>query len=487
MSARSHHGVVVAPAGHGKTHRVSEILASGVRCLVLTHTNVASAHVRDRADSHRGVRIETIDSLAKRLTESFPRIACLAEDPSWKEVRHGALKVLERPSIGQALLASYDQVLVDEFQDCCASQVLLIQRLAEIIPTLVLGDPMQSIFDALDRQEQALTWETKTQALPPLGTLATPWRWRNSPSHGQWVVNARTSLATGRTVALDATTTKLVTVPDQQGAFLSSLLAPMEGTVAIISGNASRPDKLGRIAKMHRWSNVEVVELARPKELETFANDWDTGKGLAAVLRLAKDCCSNCDKVPGYGTCLKNATAGQATRSRSELGKMVRDFPSNPTELGLRILRHIADNPQTGTYRPDLLSRARRCLLILANDPESSMRQALESVHGRIRAGATHRQRGPAVGTVLRLKGLEFDHVVIVDEHDINRPEEVYVAVSRARYTVTVVRTVDTPLRWFISARSLTGNQASACSVKSSAPAEVALRTDSSHGQLPLQ
>jgi len=45
------------------------------------------------------------------------------------------------------LFASYSRVIVDEYQDCDPDQHAVVCHLATILPTVVLGEPMQEIFN----------------------------------------------------------------------------------------------------------------------------------------------------------------------------------------------------------------------------------------------------------------------------------------------------------------------------------------------------
>ncbi len=74
-------GLIVAPAGCGKTYLISEALKyCSRRQLVLTHTHAGVKAIRDRMD-RLGVaptkfRVSTLDAFALRYATAFPR-ACL--------------------------------------------------------------------------------------------------------------------------------------------------------------------------------------------------------------------------------------------------------------------------------------------------------------------------------------------------------------------------------------------------------------------------
>lgn len=445
-------GVIVAPAGYGKTSRLIEGMANELRCLALTHTNVAVANIKRRRGTQPLSRVETIDSLARRLATAFPSISGTSEDAfDWPLIRAGATRALQRPAIRDAFARSYDQLLVDEYQDCSSGQVNLIKSIAAWMPTLVLGDPLQSLYDPIEKGTK-MSWEEKIQGWDTLETLDHPWRWEDNPQHQEWVVDARAAILSGGRVSLPGGTAAHLRIQDDRGSFLSDLIKSRPGRWAIIMGDSKRPQLLVDTAKRHRWISMEVAELSHPPELDRFAQSWDAGNEALAILEMAKTCISSCGKLTSFDTCMKNAKLGRPTRSNSSLAGKVADLQLQRTPAAaLSLLRAIETDPATGTYRPGLLSLCKRSLRALRDVPEEGMADAIKAVQTQERAGVERPRSGPVVGSVLRLKGLEFDHVAIVDPECFSTPEEVYVAVSRARASCTVVTTADHQMRWFSS------------------------------------
>ena len=113
-------GLVVAPAGCGKTHLIVETLkrhTCGKPTLVLTHTNAGVAALRGRLD-RGGVlpsayRLATIDGWAIRIISTFPKQAGL--DPNllnlanpranYPSIRDAALSLLKAGHINDVLAA----------------------------------------------------------------------------------------------------------------------------------------------------------------------------------------------------------------------------------------------------------------------------------------------------------------------------------------------------------------------------------------------
>src|SRR5690606_4714906 len=65
----------------------------------------------------------------------------------WEQLYRGATRALQVGAIRQVVAASYDRILVDEYQDCNLLQHDLVRALSSIVPTVVFGDPMQGIFE----------------------------------------------------------------------------------------------------------------------------------------------------------------------------------------------------------------------------------------------------------------------------------------------------------------------------------------------------
>ncbi|MED5705207.1 UvrD-helicase domain-containing protein, partial [Enterobacter hormaechei] len=75
--------------------------------------------------------------------------------------------------VSEVLKASYAHLIVDEYQDCSVPQHYIVYFLSLILPTCVLGDPMQAIFGF--RGNALADWNQHVCAhFPVVGELATP-------------------------------------------------------------------------------------------------------------------------------------------------------------------------------------------------------------------------------------------------------------------------------------------------------------------------
>jgi DNA helicase-2/ATP-dependent DNA helicase PcrA len=149
---------VTAPAGCGKTELIKDWLSnydSAKPVLILTHTNAGVTALRQRLERARiswsSYRLSTIDGWAIRLVSMFPARSGLPSEAvkskiDYPEVRNATMRLLEGRHIDELLRSSYHRIVVDEYQDCSVAQHKLICQAAEVVPAVLLGDPMQAIF-----------------------------------------------------------------------------------------------------------------------------------------------------------------------------------------------------------------------------------------------------------------------------------------------------------------------------------------------------
>ncbi|MGH6641273.1 MAG: UvrD-helicase domain-containing protein, partial [Bradyrhizobium sp.] len=211
-------GTVTAPAGCGKTHLIAETLKhhSGPKpILVLTHTNAGVAALRGRLDKAgvpaRAYRLSTIDGWAMRLIGTFPERS--GADPAilrlsnpkadYPAIRDAAWKFLKAGHVQNLLIASYARLIVDEYQDCSIPQHAIVYYAASVLPTCVLGDPMQAIFGW--QGNELADWNNHVcRHFPLAGELDIPWRWRNAGTEdfGRWLLDVRQKLKDGHPIDL---------------------------------------------------------------------------------------------------------------------------------------------------------------------------------------------------------------------------------------------------------------------------------------------
>ncbi len=174
--------MLIAPAGYGKTHAIAECLKyTNGKQLILTHTHAGVASIKDKIKKSdiepTAYSIETISSFAQKYSHAF----YTGEDMPDQEAKEyhafvvkKAKEILISPTVKRVLAASYAGLFVDEYQDCTKDQHSMISALSVVLPTHILGDPMQGIFDF---NGDAVDFETDLDEFNKFQELSIPHRW----------------------------------------------------------------------------------------------------------------------------------------------------------------------------------------------------------------------------------------------------------------------------------------------------------------------
>ena len=451
-------GMVTAPAGCGKTQLIVRALAAhngSKPILLLTHTNAGVAALRARLDRigvlHRAYRLSTIDGWAIRLITSFPGRS--GHDPNilqlttptrdYPEIRNAAKKLLESGHVNTILKASYAHLIVDEYQDCSVPQHLIVYFLSLILPTCVLGDPMQAIFGF--RGNALADWGQQVCThFPVMAELDTPWRWRNAGAEalGQWLLEARRLLVAGQSVDLrtgpPGHVTWIQTVPpnDYPQRLAAARTPPptADGRVLVIADCRNRSIQQKFASCTPGASTVEAVDL---QDLITFGNTFEvlSQGALAQLLELAQSVMTNV-KVTELTRRLDSLNRGTAKNPPSMLERCALMFQRTPSiATAATLLSELSAMPNVRVHRPAILYGVLKALrgastgtLSLA---ESSVRMREENrLLGR-------RLPKRAVGSTLLLKGLEAEVAVVLNTEGMS-PQHLYVAMTRGSMKLVV-------------------------------------------------
>lgn len=445
---------VAAAAGCGKTHLISEAVCrhGSRRDLVLTHTHAGVDALRRRMHSLRngasGFAVETIAGWALRYASAFPQTSGLRSPlpktpDEWNSVYEAAHNLLVREPIREVLRASYSGAYVDEYQDCTLQQHGLVLAIAEVIPTRILGDPLQGIFDF--GQNRPVDWDRDIRpSFAELPALTRPWRWEaKNPELGQWLASVRQDLLQGRPVNLTGAPIRWERLPatkqivGQVGVCLE-IARQAQGTVVAIYG---MPQQCHFVASRLK-SLYQCVEPIEAPDLFRSGGAIEAAHGparAAAVIDFASKCMTR------VGTALRRVRdayqAGGIPRTRARqlfavheaLRRVVEDDSFSTVIAALERIQSIT---QAVMYRRELFEEMIRGLRATFANSNESLQDALWVVRNRTRA-AGRRLGRCVVGTTLLVKGLEFDHAVILDA-DAMDAKDLYVALTRAARSLTV-------------------------------------------------
>jgi DNA helicase-2/ATP-dependent DNA helicase PcrA len=397
---------------------------------------------------HGDIVVDTIASWALRYTQSFPQTSGI-QNPlpktkaAWDSVYDAARNLMARQPIRNILQASYSGVYVDEYQDCTIQQHNLVSAIAAVLPTRLLGDPLQGIFDF--GQNRPIDWERDvTPNFPELPTLDRPWRWESKNTQlGQWLTTIRQNLLNRRPISLVGAPVRWESIPTvnpiiQQVSVCLEIGRHAPDTVVVFCG---MPQQCHYAASRLKGL-YQCVEAIETQDLFLGGTKIETTHGplrAAAVIDFAAKCLTKIGTVLGrvktvyQSGSIPNTRQGQLSNTYDLLRQVAQD---DSYAVIIRALEQISSIPQAVMYRRELFNEMIRGLRAALVEGNGTLSDALWLVRNRTRF--TGRRLGRCVvGTTLLVKGLEFDHAIILDADGMDS-KDLYVALTRGAKSLTI-------------------------------------------------
>jgi hypothetical protein len=444
---------VTLPAGAGKTEliaaAVAEVAAQDGTSLVLTHTHAGVDALRRRMKKFEvpidQVVVRTIDSWSFDLIAHFPKLAGLAVPavPDWSKVadyHRAAARAVDAKAVGRMLKVSYTNLFIDEYQDCLADQHELALALAAIVPTAVLGDPLQSLFNF--STNQPVDWGTDVfPNFPAIDVAHRPRRW--DPNHqdlGAWLVTIRDNLHGALAIDLTSAPVRWVQRRDPR-TFINICYAALnyDGTIAVLG--QFRPDCVNAASSLGGFYSVmEAIDEKVPVTLAAKIDTKDGADVAQATVKFAVDCSSG---IPNHISAAKRKRLGEGKSftTRSEDLRPAYDavvqIRNAPTPSAVRIaLDLLSKLPGVTIHCREAWNEIARSLATAATDG-CTVSEALQRTRNHTRV-VGRRPTARVVTRPLLVKGLEYDHVIILNPENYSA-QELYVALTRGSESVTVI------------------------------------------------
>ena len=466
LAANEASGYVVAPAGYGKTHLIAESTARSTgRQLILTHTyagvNALRRKMRVLGVSDKFYRIDTIASWALRLSLSYSatsgwEVERPDDNEQWGALYEACACLLDQEFIRRIVRASYDGLYVDEYQDCSIAQHGIVLKLARDLPSRVLGDPLQGIFDF--GGQNSVDWARDVEAnFECLGVLNVPHRWIQAGTDdlGGWLNDVRQCLEQGQPINLNAERPYTVRFV-QPDADPQELLQSQGNTcrhfncdrahtvIAIHKGSQEYKAKCHNLSRnlSGSFSSIEEIE---GKNLFSFIRKIDrartnTGR-LRHVIIFAKQCMTAVAQSLPDGTARGDHVKIRANTRNPVVARGANAYLAEPTSAAMAsFLLAISRTANVKVIRADLFNRALGVLRKQVLHPKLSLAEAAEKYHGEFRYKGRPVGRRRLIGTTLLVKGLEFDHAIVLDAASLSK-KELYVALTRGARSLTIIST----------------------------------------------
>jgi len=452
--AKCERGLVVAPAGCGKTHLIAESVgyAEG-RQLILTHTHAGVDALRTKLNAldvpSSKYWITTIDGFALCYTSAFPILGqwelCYPQaNEEWTALRNSAASVLKYKAPRDIIKVTYSGIYVDEYQDCCGSQHAMINSLAEIVPCRIVGDPMQAVYRKLNMSDP-LSWQQVKSSFEIVDHLTEPYRWRKGNNElGEWLLDVRQHFEKGEEVDLssaDSKAVKWISKNSFQDQIKTCFEMCNETGVVVI---CDWPSRCSSIAEKMQDLFV-VFESVECPDLLKFSEEIEKTFGIDRVVKVVDFACK-C--LTGMSICKEN------------LKRLVNGSPYNPNKPDRVLLwdhmQFVIENDELKFVdnlleaiealqskhhfkRRELWREMQRTISNYESGSDKTLQETAWLIRDYARRNGRKISYRRIVATPLLIKGLEFNHAIVLDSTQMKTPEELYVAMTRGSLTLTVL------------------------------------------------
>jgi hypothetical protein len=446
-------GFVESPAGCGKTEAI--VRTVGAFCngpqLVLTHTHAGVDALRQRFRKHQvstgKYRVDTIAGWSWGWVRRYPGNAQYrgpTDVAVWNDVYIGMSNLLQRDFVRAGILNSYTGVIVDEYQDCTVPMHQLIVQLKSLLPCRVLGDDLQGIFGF--REDPLIGWsDVEAEFANNLGALETPHRWKNVGNEvlGRWLLGARPDFRQNREPVYRGSPIQRQTVSYRDiGPRLVRLTHEKQGRICVIGPKMRRLGAAIETTLVN--NNYRVLEANELTALRTLILAFSDG--------------SFREKSKAAIEFLTNAHGGLNSDDKIFIEKILKRQPQRPRRTDRRSLCDKHNEGATARLVFDLLEHIERlegasCKLI---ESISALKCILEK---HLESGADlralyadeitkrkYQSRSSiyrCIGSTLLVKGLEFDHAVVLRtsnwQSSWGNHRDLYVALTRGSKTTTLL------------------------------------------------
>lgn len=448
---------IIAPAGHGKTEMIADIVehAEGKQ-LLLTHTNAGVDAIEKRLQKRNVSKekyvVTTIAAFCIKWCVSYDRTGHFdktlsplnggkEEKAYYAQLYSGARNIFVSSWAGDVLRASYAGIVVDEYQDCIQEQHEIVLAMNKYLPVRVLGDPMQGIFSFAG---DLVDWSHLD--FPVIDVVTKPWRWSKcNPELGEYLMTVRKALLP----ALSKQKCRVQIDPQNKNV---KVVEPASFTGYSHLKELSQYSSVVYITKwprqqlnfcMHMPGIFQYDEKQDCTELFKYANLFDTTTGAELALSIIKFASEG---LTGVGKALKsyieklkaNSFDFSRIKKNTEVGNILTETAPNLSKGSiLKLLTWFSASKEFKQYRSELLAEMIRSVKY-AIEHDVTIHDA--ATHIRKDAPLQKRYTGFKFlsSRTLLSKGLEFDCVII----DMTTPldaKDFYVAMTRAMRKIYII------------------------------------------------
>ncbi|PCI67823.1 MAG: hypothetical protein COB26_09520 [Piscirickettsiaceae bacterium] len=473
--------LLVAPAGYGKTFTIVECLKYTIgKQLILTHTHAGIAAIKEKIKRTPEIRsnqfcVETISSFAQKYVMAF----YVGEDmPSQERSKDYHKFVIEKAKhifgtspVQNILNASYSGLFVDEYQDCNIDQHGMIAAISNALPTHILGDKLQGIFD-FDDGNVLVDFDDDLNGFEKFQPLDTPHRWYqegNNSLLGDHLKTIRELLEASQDIVLETNDDmgfhvlevqdgdirdsrsdyrrwlrRLIENPDNDPDLDSLLIIIPEYKEMGGDGNLIPRGAIGSRASLRKQldfgNRLTLLEAIDDRSFYSIANAADVLiSSIPRARKPIKKCKEFLIKIFNKtdinnwfnDESLINKASVHDKKNSEKFQEHLSSFIECPSiSLLVDVLYSCKSELRCKCKREGILYSLIKSIeqAALCN---TSVSDAMIDQRNRIRRSG-RKVDGKCIGTTLLTKGLEFDTVAILGAHNFTCRKHLYVAITRA-------------------------------------------------------
>lgn len=454
-----HNAAIIAPAGHGKTEMITELVDKlPGKKLILTHTNAGVSALKQRLLKKQVIQdkysLSTISSFCMKWCDAYPVTAgvdstILITDKRYYNDRcQGAACIFSNIWARNIIHLTYSCIIVDEYQDCVIEQHKVFLEINKTVPVYVLGDPLQSIFG----------WAGEPVSWNDIGfeevlVETAPYRWeRTNKELGSYLSNVRTLLMP----SLKRKRVRLPTV--EYGSFIKRVSpSSLYGTELLKEMN-----QYETAIYLTKWPKPQcsfsqqtggIFQNDEPQnlnELYEYAEYFDTDDGAElslSIFSFIEKCATQVNAELGsYKQHIynKDFDFGRIKKHVDFGNRIKKLYQNHRHDDMLSVLEWVKSNPIFRIYRRELFTELMRSIRY-ARDNGTTIHEASQ----RIRMIPTNQRRYAGYkklsSRAVLSKGLEFECVAI-DLENKYTATEMYVSMTRATKVIIFITDKDSVL-----------------------------------------
>jgi hypothetical protein len=447
LLSKQERAVVVAAAGCGKTHIIAETIKYTFgRQLILTHTHAGVHSIRNKLKKlgikANNYRVETIAGFALRYASAYP-VTCsyqiFNEDKSvlYENLYSAACNVIKYQSGRKIVSVSYYGLFVDEYQDCTLDQHKLILLLSEIIPTRILGDDLQGIFDFAG---EIVNWDRDVfSVFTKLPDLSTPWRWiLANKNMGNWLTQLRNKIIDKESIYLSDLPNNTTWYKKEWSEQIKQLLYGAKGATVGIIDIDNKAHKIANYLK-GQYNSMEEIER---RTLFDFLKKFEQGSRKDQILELFVVSIKCMTKVGSelktIINCVENNRIFKGNKHQVLFKNIETYIQTGHISLINEIIKYIGTIEGVRIYRKELWSDIKKVFTTFALNPNENVLVLARKQIEMYSIKGCRQIYNKTISRPFLIKGLEFNHAILLDA-DALKPKELYVSLTRGSNYLTIL------------------------------------------------